>query len=128
MGLFRRKRKEKVSLPPKSSALGLVHMEWERQRQPSPGAMAYAWETLGLVPFSPIGSGIPATFHFRPLLSAPQPYSLKAVALDGVPTVAGGIMGAPLYNPTTGAFHSSANPFGGSPFAHPEIAAAGYAL
>jgi hypothetical protein len=128
MGLFNRagKQAKKVAIPPKSSALGLFHMEWERQRMPSPGAMNYSWQTLGLVPTSPISGAVAAREQFHHTGIAPQPVIGKAVPLAGTPIVSGQVMSAPLFNPDTGTFHSSPAGFVGAAYERsPEILPAG---
>ena len=66
---------------------------------PSPGAMRYAWESLGLEQFTPIGPGVATRKPIVPLPGGDQPYVGLAVRLDGIPTVAGQVVGQPLYNP-----------------------------
>lgn len=126
--MFGRKKKEAVSLPPKSSALGLLHMEWERQRMPSPGAMNYAYETLGLAAFTQIGASVAVRKQIHAVQSAPSPVVGHSVRMDGMPIVSGQVMSAPLFNTATGTFNTSANPHGGDAFPFPEFIQPGQAL
>jgi len=76
---------------------GTYHAVWERKRMPDPGAQNYAWETYGLPPFTPIGTGIPTQ---QPLIAtSEQVYTMQAVSLVGMPTVSGQILGQPLFDP-----------------------------
>lgn len=55
---------------------------WQQKKQPSPGAMAFAWETLALQPLSPIDHGVAIRKGFSPLAFSPQLY----VKMPSVPT------------------------------------------
>lgn len=70
---------------------------WGERAMPSPGAEAYAYLTLALVPFAPSGpTGLP-----RQSINAfsPQLYSARAVMVTGMPTVSGQLVHQPLINP-----------------------------
>lgn len=47
--------------------------EWVRKRLPSPGVQNYAFETLGLVEYTPIGAGVNARQFFA-VTQPPQVY------------------------------------------------------
>ena len=100
LNLFRRKKK--VVAIPKQAPGDLYQGVWEKKRQPSPGAQAYAFETLGLAQFTPIGPAVAAREHINPFPGTPQPYVTKAVVLDGIAITAGQIYGQPLYDPSQG--------------------------
>lgn len=111
--LFR--RKPKVVEIPRDPPEGLYQGVWEKKRQPSPGAQAYAWETLGLVQFVPSGPSITVRRGISVLPGAPQPAIGLAVPLNGVPLTAGQVVGQPLYDPAQGFVNSNMgynqNPF-----------------
>jgi hypothetical protein len=93
------------------------HPTWERQMMPTPGAEAYAWKRLALMPFSTmaIGTGIEPRGHLR----ATSPGSLQAqtITLVGIATQSGSIRGQPLYDPNSGAFTGAV--LGGRPINTP---------
>lgn len=93
------------------------HQAWERKELPGPGAMAYAWETLGLAPLTPIGRGIVAYLAVRAV--GPQVYMpFKSITVVGIPTMAGQMALQPLYDPETGYGPSplhDLNPYPASP-------------
>lgn len=67
---------------------------------PVPGAQAYAFESLGLVEFSPIG---PSVVIQQPLSKIyPQLYTGQAVPLQGIPLQAGQVVTAQLIDPDNG--------------------------
>ena len=72
---------------------------WTRKEQPTPGALAYAFESLGLVEFTPIGAGVAQRVQLRPL--AAQSYLpaqlLPLQGLGGI--VAGQVITQPLIDP-----------------------------
>lgn len=105
MRFFRRKKK--IEIPSNDPPAGMYQGVWEKKRQPSPGAQAYAWESLGLSEFTPIGAGVHTRIGIRPLPGANQPAIGLAVALNGVPTTAGQLFGQPLYDPALGYTRSS---------------------
>lgn len=78
--------------------------------QPTPGTKSYAYESLGLVEFSPVGTGI----YARKLMSqvAKQSYmDQKSVPTTGYGgLVAGNFLFQPLYDPVS-------NTYGGVPLA-----------
>lgn len=82
---------------------------WVRKQLPTPGALNYAFETLGLVEFSPINTGIPAKFQFRQLEGGVVYQENAAVLTNGLGgLVTGNIRLSPLFDPNT-------NTFGGVP-------------
>lgn len=79
---------------------GQHHMAWENKasRLPEPGAQAYAYESYGLVEFSPIGPSVAVT---TPLQKYSPPYVTgMAVWLSGIPTQAGGVTLQALIDPS----------------------------
>jgi hypothetical protein len=78
---------------------GMFHMAWEDKqgRLPTPGANAFAYESLALAEFTPIGAGVIIT---EPLQStAAGIFAGQAVPLQGIPLVSGGIGQATLFDP-----------------------------
>lgn len=74
---------------------------WERKTPPDPGANVYAWETLQQEQYSPIGRGIRVRAPTQVI--GEQVYLPgMSVWLAGVPTVSGGMIGQPLYDPQSG--------------------------
>lgn len=112
-GFFRKRRK--VVEIPRDPPEGLYQGVWEKKRQPSPGAQAFAWETLSLAQFVPAGPSITVRQGIRPLAGTEQPYVGQAVNLDGVPTTAGQMVGQPLYDPNNG-YVGSGLPIYNNPF------------
>lgn len=89
---------------------------WERKAMPDPGAQNYAWESLGLEPFSPIGPGVRVRIGITPLFS--QIYTQQAGFLTGIPTTAGQMFGQPLFDPAApGSGYTVSLPGQGSPLA-----------
>lgn len=78
---------------------------WERKRQPTPGAQNYAFETLELFEETPIGAGVAARVHFRPL-QPPQFYVAgQALSLQGLGGLsAGQYIQQPLIDPYNQAY------------------------
>jgi hypothetical protein len=113
--MFWRKPKKAVVVESGNPNDGWFHMLWSRQAMPDPGAQNYAFESLGLVGFTPIGPSVSTREPFQPILSAPQPYAGKAVVLNGMPTVSGQIMFAPLNDPNAG-YTSEIQPLGNLPY------------
>jgi hypothetical protein len=70
---------------------------WRKKPQPSPGAQAYAYETLQLEPYTPIGTGIPTRHPIR--ATADQIYTVQGGYLVGIPTVTGQTVHQPLFDP-----------------------------
>lgn len=99
-GIFRKRRT--VVVPRER---GPFHLVWHKTRQPSPGVMNYAYETLALFPLTPAGPTVnvrqPHAFDTR---QPAQPLVMNAVTTQGVPTTAGQLFGSPLYDPDTGGF------------------------
>lgn len=79
---------------------GIYH--WTRKRQPSPGAQSYAFESLGLVEFTPIGPSITIRRHLN-VVQHPQTYiNGRAVPTTGIGGLNAGQMALqPLYDPNT---------------------------
>lgn len=94
------KKGARVNIPA-SSAPSLFGLVWERKRQPSPGAMQYAYESLALAPTTPIGAGVAVR---RPLAvdQGEQLYVGQSVPVQGIPTVAGTVVTQPLFVPDSG--------------------------
>lgn len=80
---------------------GDPHFVWENKQPklPQPGAQAYAWESYGLVEFSPIGPSIAVKTPFTKL--TPQLYQSLATFLQGIGTQAGGVQFQALFDPTS---------------------------
>lgn len=114
LGLFAPKKPKRVKIPPDGSMTTFQNV-WEKKRMPSPGAQAYAFESLGLVQFTPIGPSVNVRQGIVPVPGAPQPVSGLAVPLNGIPTTAGQIMGQQLYDPAVG-YAQSIMPIYNSPF------------
>jgi len=70
--------------------------------QPDPGAGSWAWNTLALPAFTPIGPGVHAiSQRVMPLGPAPMIAQQGAIVV-GIPTTAGQYIHQPLLNPLTG--------------------------
>jgi len=100
MAFFRRKKKDTVNVetvsgnPPRFLPPGFYEMEWEKQRSPSPGAMVFSWETLGLPQYSPVGAG---RGILKVIRSTQQPMAFYHTApLAGMGLVPGQIIFQPL--------------------------------
>jgi hypothetical protein len=80
---------------------------WERTSLPSPGVQTYAWETLGLMPFSTmaIGTGIE---YGKPLraITTPGFIQQQTLTVQGIPLQSGAFVSQPLLDPETGGFHA----------------------
>ena len=71
--------------------------------QPSPGAMAYAYETLGLVAFPPSGPSIATRTPINP--TATPLYVLQSIPMVSFGgTVSGQMVAQPLFNPYGGGY------------------------
>lgn len=101
LSLFRKKSKRTV-VPIAADKGPWFHAVWVRKMLPDPGAQNYAYETLALAPMTPIGPGIATRRPLFPPMNSPQPYVTQQGVLVGIPTTAGQIYGAPLYNPGVG--------------------------
>lgn len=123
---FFRKPKKVVEIP-RDPPEGLYQGVWEKKRQPSPGAQAFAWETLSLAQFVPSGPSITVRQGFKPLPGTQQPYVGQAVNLDGVPIVAGQMVGQPLFDPNSG-YVGSGLPIVNNPFPFSSEPAGGRAI
>lgn len=97
------KKKAKHYEQPPNGPDWLYSLEWTKRKQPSPGAMQYSFDTLALPPVSPISGAIAVRAPIiKPVNTAPQPYVTKHGIVIGIPTISGGIVGQPLYNPDAG--------------------------
>lgn len=75
----------------------------EGKAQPSPGAQAYAWETLGLPAFTPIGAGNHAmSKRPRPFSASAPLFTQQGARTIGVPLTAGQFILQPLLIPEGG--------------------------
>jgi hypothetical protein len=82
---------------------------WQYKQQPTPGALAYAYETFGLPEFGVVESGIGSSYFFK-LFQKPSYQSNKSVSIAGLGgIVAGTIRSQPLYDRQT-------NTWGGAEF------------
>lgn len=97
---FKRKA-QKVVIP--LDKRGPYHAIWGNKKKnlPTPGAMSYAYETLGLAPTSVINGAVAVREQIF-ALQPEQPFVTNAVPVQGVPLVAGQIYGARLYDPDAG--------------------------
>lgn len=96
------KRRKKVKREPADAPAGAFAHVWERKKQPSPGAQNYAFESLGLVQFTPSGPSVAVREPIVPLQRGPQPVVGQSVITNGVPTVSGQLYGQPLFDPNAG--------------------------
>ena len=76
------------------------HQVWEKKRLPGPGVQNYAYETLALPPFTPIGPGVGIETQIVPF-EEPM-YAYQAVPVQGIGTVAGTFQLQPLFDPAVG--------------------------
>jgi hypothetical protein len=95
--------RKKTALDPGNAGFnelpGTYKAVWQRKPMPDPGAQNYAWESLAMAQFAPSG---PSVATRKPIISTMgQMYVGKAVVLNGIPTMAGGIVGQPLMDPNT---------------------------
>lgn len=107
------------------------HAVWlnTEPNQPSPGMDAYAYATLGLVPFSPIGPAIGVRGISAPT-QPKQDYFLQTVTAQGIPLIAGNIQGERLFDPNIPG-NGYTDPFTGInnvPYPKYDIAPAGEAI
>ncbi len=93
------------------------HPVWTQQSMPTPGANAYAFRRLALMPFSTmaIGTGIEPRKHLK--ATSPGSLQVQTITLVGIPTQSGALRGQPLYDPQTGQFTGSV--LGGGPINRP---------
>ncbi len=117
LGFFRKKKARIVEIP-RDPPEGMYQGVWEKKRQPSPGAQAYAWETLGLPQFSPVGPSITVRQGLAVVAESIQPMVGQAVPISGIPTTAGQIFGQQLFDSTAegGGYTSPVNPINAQPF------------
>jgi hypothetical protein len=87
---------------------GVFKNVWEQKFPfgfPTPGAQSFAFESYGLVEYTPIG---PSAVVADPIeLLHPQLYVGQAVVVQGIPLQAGQVMHQPLIDPQTGAAHNN---------------------
>jgi hypothetical protein len=90
-------------------AAPIFEIQYQNTVQPSPGAMAYAFESLALTPYPVSG---PTVATRRPINPTAQPmYVLQSVPLVGLSfggTVAGQLVTQPLFNPYGGGYSGEA--------------------
>lgn len=85
---------------------GTYHAVFERKPQPDTGgALDYAWESLDLAQFTPIGPGTSVRRQLRPTQPAGLYFEENQVWQNGIPTTAGQITHAPLFDPNTGGYN-----------------------
>ena len=73
---------------------------WQHKRQPGGGAREFAYETLGLSPYTPIGAGVAQRTFWGYL--APQAWANLAISTTGLGgVVSGNARMQPLYDPNT---------------------------
>ena len=78
----------------------LFHQAWEKKRLPGPGTGPYAYESLALPQFTPVGTGVGIDQQIVPL---EQPlYAYQSVPFQGIPIVAGTFQLQPLFDPGSG--------------------------
>lgn len=79
---------------------------WERTQLPSPGVQPYAWETLGLMPFSTCGIGTGIEYS-KPLnaVTAPGFVQQQTLTVQGIPLQSGAFYSQPLLDAQTGGYH-----------------------
>jgi len=83
-----------------SFAPGTFHLAFEKKRQPDEGgAHEYAYESLALEQYSPIGPGTAVRQQIRALQPGGLWLTSNQVWQNGVPTTAGQIAYAPLVDP-----------------------------
>lgn len=110
MGIFKR-RKPDIKNTGDARYMKLPRgyvQSWERQTLPDPAAQNYSWETLGLVPFSPIGPSVAVRHPYATVF--PQMFAGFSVKLTGIPLTQGQIIGQPVYDPNAGFASRSAVP------------------
>lgn len=84
-------------------ATGTYHAVWENKAQPDgAGAYRYAWESLDLAQFSPIGPGTAVRRQIRETQPGGYWFSSKQVVENGIPTIAGQLLHEPLIDPERG--------------------------
>jgi hypothetical protein len=80
---------------------------WVKKEQPTPGAMQYAYESLGLPEFGMVNAGIISSRSMCPV-SKPSYQSNKSVPITGFGGVVGTIVSQPLYDPASNTFGGAA--------------------
>lgn len=78
---------------------GLYHAVFEKKPQPDVGgARIYAWESLGLAEFTPIGPATARRGHWLITAAAGEWFPAQQLLTNGVPTNAGQLGGQPLFD------------------------------
>jgi hypothetical protein len=84
---------------------GTYHAVFERKVQPDAGGAAnYAWESLDLAQFTPIGAGTAVRRQLRPTQPGGLWFEANQVWANGIPTRAGQLGNAPLIDPGAGGY------------------------
>lgn len=81
----------------REGTFAIIH---ENKRQPTPGAMSYAYESLALPVFEPVGRAQVVKEPRKTFFA--QTYTALAVRTNGVPITAGQVIMQPLYDPNDG--------------------------
>ena len=82
---------------------GFFH--WVRKRLPTAGAQNYAFESLGLAEFTPIGASVGIRNELLKMQPPQQYIPINSVLTNGIGgIVAGQVMLQGLYDPNTGTF------------------------
>jgi hypothetical protein len=90
-------------VPVKFDFPGLYHGVHERKGQPDVGgAREYAWESLALAEFSPIGPSVAQREHWRVTAISGDWFPAQQLAQSGIPTQSGQLVGQPLFDPNGG--------------------------
>jgi len=72
---------------------------WEQKPQRTPGAQAFAWETIQMAAFTPLGPGVHAwRKRLKPFPAAPA-WTSPSTVIVGLPRIAGQYVLQPLINP-----------------------------
>lgn len=80
-------------------------LHWVRKRLPTPGAQNYAFESLGLTEFTPIGAAVGIRRELMKMQPPQQYLSANGVLTNGLGgLVAGQLALQGLYDPNTGTF------------------------
>lgn len=78
---------------------GEYHAVFERKPQPdAAGGLAYAWESLALAEFSPIGPSVARRGHWLITAAAGEWFPAQQIPVNGIPTTAGQLGGQPLFD------------------------------
>jgi hypothetical protein len=103
LSFFRREPPPQEIVPVKFDFPGLYHGVHEVKRQPDAGgARNYAWESLALAEFTPIGPATMQREHWRVTAISGDWYPNQQLPIAGIPTQSGQLVGQPLYDPNAG--------------------------